>query len=319
MMSYTKSTAFKYLIICLFLLALPDTNIFAQKKIDEKTDVYEDIFFYAQKLHSAGALEQAELEYKRYIFLQDYSKGIYQTQAFTALAQLYEKNGQWEQAALSMQKAILSVPEDSAELDKMRLEHVRLIEAANKQTNNPLSENLFVFSYMNMPDFSDSIRQYACLSTMNNDINGERFGYAERTFNFLNQTFPDFFNDEEREGIRINLEKINSYKPKKQLLAGYLSFFPGLGQLYAGNYKDSLNAFLLNGAIIAASAYSIWTLDVWTFSLLEFNPLLHFMRGNIYNAQKDVYEYNTRCIQGYKEEILKILENKKALIYMSKS
>ena len=94
------------------------------------------------------------------------------------------------------------------------------------------------------------------------------------------------------------------------MLAAYLSIFPGLGQLYAGNYADSLNAFLLNGSIIAVSAWSIYTLDLWTFSLLEFNPLIHFMQGNIYNAQKDVYEYNQRKYKAFSGQILEIVDNK---------
>ena len=92
------------------------------------------------------------------------------------------------------------------------------------------------------------------------------------------------------------------------MLAGYLSLFPGLGQLYAGDYKDSINAFLLNGSLIAVSVYSICTLDLWTFSLLEFNPLAHFMQGNIYNAQKDAYEYNRRFIDAHKKELLQIFD-----------
>jgi hypothetical protein len=94
------------------------------------------------------------------------------------------------------------------------------------------------------------------------------------------------------------------------MLAGYLSIMPGLGQLYAGDYLDSLNAFLLNGSLIALSVWSLCSLDFWTFSLLEFNPLIHFMQGNMYNAQKDVYEYNQGKIKGFYSPIIDIIDLK---------
>ena len=33
---------------------------------------YTDLFLYAKSLHNAGAYDQAEVEYKRYIFMQNY-------------------------------------------------------------------------------------------------------------------------------------------------------------------------------------------------------------------------------------------------------
>ena len=304
MMLHTKTKAVKFYIICLFLLAVTNLCTYAQQTSDE----YEDIFLYAQRLEAGGAYEQAELEYKRYIFLQDYSAGIHQVQAFTALAGLYEKNSQWELAAQTIQKAILKSQDDF-----LKLRHIKYLNNSSQEAS--LSENLFIFSYMNLPDFSEAVRQYACLCAIENDVKNGRTGYAEKSFSFLNQNFPFLFSEQEIQAINTSFEKINTYKPKKQMLAAYLSLFPGLGQLYAGDYKDSLNAFLLNGSIIAVSVYSIWTLDLWTFSLLEFNPLIHFMQGNIYNAQKDTHEYNTRHLQAFEEEILNIIEIKKEQIY----
>ena len=301
---HTKKSHCKGLIFVFLFLIFAGVRCFAQ----QTQDLYEDVFLYAKALEDGGAYEEAELEYKRYIFLQYYSEGIHQTQAFTALSGLYEKNGRWELAAQTMQKAILS-----EQNDEMIIKHIKLLEKMNDEaaeSNGSLSENLFIFSYINLPDFSDEIKQQALLAAVRNDVNNNRWGYAEKSFNQLTQSFPDFFTDEQENTIRSGFESINNFKPKKQMLAAYLSIFPGLGQLYAGNYADSLNAFLLNGSIIAVSAWSIYTLDLWTFSLLEFNPLIHFMQGNIYNAQKDVYEYNQRKYKAFSGQILEIVDNK---------
>ena len=294
----------KMTFLIFLVLAITNSFVFAAPN----SDPYESVFLYAKTLEQGDAYEQAELEYKRYIFLQDYSAGTHQTEAFTALAGLYEKNSQWDLAAQTMYKAILSDQQDTpATSDKLKIDHIRFLANSPEKSSFSFTENLFIFSYLNLPDFSDTVKQYAYLSAIEKDLNDDRTENAATTFSIFKYTFPDFFTSEESEAISTGFEKLRNYKPKNQMLAAYLSLFPGLGQLYAGNYKDSLNAFLLNGSLIAVSAYSIVTLDLWTFSLLEFNPLVHFMKGNIYNAQKDVYEYNTRHLQEYKEEILSII------------
>ncbi len=275
------------------------------------SDAFEDLFFYAQRLEAGGALQQAEVEYKRYIFMQDYSAGTHQTQAFESLAGLYAKNEQWELAAETVQKAILSsvamgTPE--TQTDELRKKHIfyLLQEAQNNRTK--LSENLSVFSYINLPDYSAEVKQTAMCASFKNLIQLGLWETARNDFELAMEANSLLYTEEQASVIRTNLEKIIAFKPKNQILAGYLSFFPGLGQLYAGDYKDALNSFLLNGSLIAVSVYSIVTLDLWTFSLLEFNPLIHFMQGNMYNAQKDAYEYNTRRLAVYSKEIMEIIE-----------
>ena len=108
---FTKTSSLILFLIYFFASA---TFAFSQ----QTTDAYEDVFLFAQKLESQGVFDQAELEYKRYIFLQDYSAGIHQTQAFSALAGLYEENEQWELAAQTIQKAILSAQNQNAATDK---------------------------------------------------------------------------------------------------------------------------------------------------------------------------------------------------------
>ena len=268
-------------------------------------DVYEDVFLYAQKLEQGGALEEAEVEYKRYIFLQDYSAGVHQTQAFSSLAQLYAKKEQWQLAADSMNQAIQSSINDgqrTEETDLLRLRHIQYL--------SHLSSNLYIFSYINFPDFSTDVRQAAFLADFKNCIEQELWQNAKDKFDFAQREFPDLFTQEQAQTINSSFQSIFAYKPKKQLLAGYLSFIPGLGQLYAGDPLDALNAFVLNGSLIAVSAWSLCTLDFWTFSLLEFNPLAHFMKGNIYNAQKDAYEYNQRKLKAFSSQILDIVDEK---------
>lgn len=279
----------------------------------EKTDSYEDLFFYARALEQGGALEQAQTEYKRYIFMQDYSQGKHQTECFEALAELYAKSQRWDLAADTFQKAIASAaayeePEET--IDLLRLKHIYSLKMQAQTQNTSVADNLMFFSYMNLPSFSPLVRKAAFCADMENAIIQNRWDYAQSQYNRAAAEFPQLFTKQETETINLAFLNIQGFKPKNQILAGYLSFFPGLGQLYAGDYRDSLNAFLLNGTIITASVWSIWTLDLWTFSLLEFPLLKQFMRGNIYNAQKDAYYYNLNRYENYSKPILDILNSR---------
>ena len=279
----------------------------------QKSDPYEDIYRQAQSLYQAQALEQAETEFKRYIFMQDYAQGNFLIQSFCSLADIYEKEERWSLAAQTIQNAINSIenPDNEAlqELtDSLRIKHIRYLYKAYQNSKKYLSDDLFIFSYMNLAEVSDKVKQCAYSAAIANAVTKGRIEYAQKTYEKAIELFPQGWNEEDLQTMEQNFQKLASFKPKNQRLAGYLSFIPGLGQLYATNYKDALNAFLLNGSIIAVSVYSIFTFDFWTFSLLEFDPLLRFMKGNIYNAQKDVYAYNLNKQNEFTKPILECLE-----------
>jgi tetratricopeptide (TPR) repeat protein len=258
---------------------------------------YDNLYFTAITLYNEGACEEAEVEFKRYLFMQKYQEGKYQAGAYCALAGLYEKKNNYALAADCIQKAIVCMQEDGepqSQIDALTLVHINYLEQAESGTKNFLNDNLFIFSYMNLPEFSEEIKKHAYTAVITNAVSNGRLDYAKKTFETAVELFPDAWDEQQKNEITAGFEKLISFKPKNLKLAGYLSIFPGLGQLYAHDYKDSLNAFLLNGSLIAVSVWSLCTLDFWTFSLLEFNPLWRFMQGNMYNAQKDAYQYNIK-------------------------
>lgn len=292
-------------LILIFLSLFTAGALFSQAA---GTDAYEDVFFLAQRMYEQGAYEQAEIEYKRYIFLQDYSEGVHQVQAFCALSELYEKQGLYELAEQSVYKAIISSAKEglSAEAtDALRIKHIALIEKSAEKSKENLAQNLFIFSYMNIPEFSDSVKQAAYLANLKNAVKFTRWEAARDIYTTGIQSCPRLFTQDEQDRVSTNLQKLVNFKPKKLLLAGYLSLFPGLGQLYAGAPGDALNAFLLNGTIIAASVWSVCTLDLMTFSLLEYPLLSRFMKGNVYNAQKDAHMHNVKVQASFSDPILK--------------
>lgn len=305
-----KNIKIIFISICFLLLKMQ--GLTAQEKV--AADPYADIYNYAQNLYSAEAYEEAKTEFKRYIFMQNYSQGDFVSQAFCTLARIYEKQEEWSLAVQSIESAINSLtPQEinTNKADALRLEHIRYLYKASQKSKKYLSDNLFIFSYMNLNEISDEVKQCAYSAAIANAVINGRIEYAQKTYEKAIELFPQGWNEEQLDKMKENFQQLASFKPKNQRLAGYLSFIPGLGQLYAHNYKDSLNAFLLNGSIIAVSVYSICTFDFWTFSLLEFDPLIRFMKGNIYNAQKDAYNYNLKKQKEFAEPILECLEPEK--------
>ena len=288
--------------IKLFLLQLIFLVIamkgFASSVVPEPVEgQYDKIYFYAITLYNEGAYEEAEVEFKRYLFMQNYSEGKYQSGAYCALVGLYEKKSEYSLAADCIQKAIVCMEQEGerqSQIDALRLVHINYLELAAAGGNTYLNDNLFIFSYMNLPEFSEEIKKHAYTAAITNAVSSGRIDYAKKTFETAVEILPGAWDEQQKNQITAGFEDLISFKPKNLKLAGYLSIFPGLGQLYAHDYKDSLNAFLLNGSLIAVSAWSICTFDFWTFSLLEFNPLFRFMQGNMYNAQKDAYQYNLK-------------------------
>ena len=286
--------------------------IFLAMQLPFFADSYANIYFYATKLYENEAYEEAEVEYKRYLFMQNYEKGKYEAGALCALGGLYELKGNYSLAAECLQKAIVCLEqqgESESYIDSIRCSHISYLQKAAANTNTYLNDNLFIFSYMNLPEFSDKVRIKAYSASILDAVQNGRIEYAQKAYNSSLELFPEAWNQQQQETLNLSFERLGNFKPKNQKLAGYLSLMPGLGQFYAENYKDSLNAFLLNGSLLAVSAWSICTLDFWTFSLLEFNPLIRFWRGNIYNAQKDAYQYNVKKQQELSQPICEILEN----------
>ena len=284
-----------------FLLSL--SSVFAEH--------YDDLYFYAITLYNEGAYEESEVEFKRYLFMQNYAQGKYQSGAYCALAGLYEKKQNYSLAADCIQKAIVCMEQEGdsqSQIDALRQVHINYLEKAAQSSNEFLSDNLFIFSYMNLPDFSDTIKIKAYTAAISDAVTNGRFEYAQETYNKAIEFFPDAWSEQEQEIIQTGFDNFSKFKPKNLKLAGYLSFFPGLGQLYAHDYKDALNAFILNGSLIALSVWSIYSQDYWTFSLIEFNLLERFMKGNLYNAQKEAHQYNLKKQQEFSEPILEALK-----------
>ena len=298
-------TCIRLLTLILFMI-FSLNSAWAQKV---SADECELVFFYGENLWNKDCKKEAALEFLRYVFLQDYQKGSNLAKAYEYLSDYYFLVKDYDKALnYILLKENESPVAAGQALDSDFIKEINIRAARAEKNKESLRMDLNLWTYRHTGDYSQKVQLAAWKALMINEAKNDDWTFFEEDYlTFINK-YSQFFTTEEKEVIESSLEKIKSFKAKKPMLAAYLSFIPGLGQLYAGDVKDSLNAFALNGSLIGLSIYSICSGNVSDFMLLEFSPTVRFYRGNLYNAQKDSYEYNEKKRTELREPVLSILQ-----------
>lgn len=270
----------------------------------EQTDPYESVFIYANELSSKGCPKEATLEYKRYLFLQQYAAGNHITEAASFLAHYYyERNDlntaldfQQQVTAAYSQSAVISQEQYGQSLQNEIALMQKILTSAQADTDTPDVHRNMSLVKLNAYAWNDDIplkaRYAACCAAMLIQSHHNEWSELQHSFVHACTAFPDLFSPQEKSSLRKYISAAMCFSPKNQMTAAWLSIFPGAGQLYAHDWQDALNAFLLNGTIIGLSTYSLINLNFIDFTAFELNPFIRFYRGNLYNAQKDTHLYN---------------------------
>ena len=290
-------------------------------------DFYEDIFFAAQALEQEGESLLSATEYKRYLFLQNYSEGIHQAEALSALSSFYFNLGNISLSLNYNQQAqnyLLNQTEIEPEsklaekslfqnhpckvfLKELQLMEIKLLEL---QLQEEVESGLYarLFNYAKSQKWDSSLRLAAWTALIKLEIHKKNWESAKTEFSLLCSDFPHAFSLQEQALFHEIADDAQNFKFKNPRTAVYLSFIPGLGQLYSQNYEDSLNAFVLNGGLIALSVFSLCNLQFQDFILLEANPMLRFYRGNLVNARDECLEWNQNKISSFQNTLSALME-----------
>lgn len=295
--------------ILIFLVNMPGFS--------KAADDYEQLYMQARQLEEKNCFKEAATEYKRYIFMTDYSEnsGNYTQDSYFALARIYEAEKDFTLAGDYMKKA-MNLAMENTELSAEQFSDLMCIHVdflsrkaeAQKYNLETDPEFMYYFLICDKTLFTklDSKTKYAYLRNL---ALTSQWEVLQNEFIQINQNDSDLFSKEELKVCLQNIEKILEFKPKKPSTAACLSIIPGLGQLYAGEYEDALNAFLLNGSLIALSVYSCSTLNLFDFALLELSPVIRFYRGNIQNARKETINWNNNKLQEFSKPVLQCISN----------
>lgn len=218
--------------------------------------------------------------------------------ALTGLIQFYTAEKSFENAENYAQIQInyyIEWGRDASQIQELELNYIQLLEklaVRDKKTDDAVILKLYGYAYDGRQEVSEKANEVllkALLRTKN---------YEEAKI-LVQQNWPSPQKEEFVQAIVC----AQNYRGKNPKLALGLSFVPGMGQFYAHQWKDGLNALVLNGALWTVSAWSVWHLNFFDFFILEMDADYRFFRGNLYNAQKDVYIYN----DAQTEEILSVI------------
>jgi tetratricopeptide (TPR) repeat protein len=257
-----------------------------------------DLISQANELSGQGRHDEAITEYKRFIFFNADSDKA--GTAFFKMGLAYRMMSDWHHALDAVETSIKMTNDPIVADERSLLLATTMI--ASRDYNLAKLELIKLIDSAN----TESLRQKALY------FNGVASVYTF-DWNATSKHFGDYYHKSDAKSRIMELNSIlsktkSSYKSTRT--AEMLSIFiPGAGQAYSGNWRDGLNAFLLNGLLIGFTANAVYKKD-YNDALLIFILLSsRYYTGNIYHAGKNAEKYNEALDRRTAEKVLKLVSS----------
>lgn len=238
-----------------------------------------------------GNYNAAITEYKRFLFFHpnDARAG----KAYRNIGLAYREQGMWEEAVAAMRIALQRTT-DKATKTEWQLElAVTLI--ASKNYDRGLLELIKV----TVRNPSEAQYRRAVF------LQGVAYLYQFR-WEEARAALKHYTGDAE---LDVHFDTAINAPRKSEKLAKILSvILPGAGQVYAGNWRDGLNAFVLNGALGFATVDAALDGHYMDAVLWATALFLRYYQGNYYRAEKAAAAFNARTSRRAAENILLYLQ-----------
>ncbi len=239
----------------------------------------DDVLALADWLLEQKSYHEAITEYKRFVFFNP--EGGNAAYAFHKMGLAYRLEHKWEEAVDALKASILAT-EDPRVADERRITLATTLMASG----NYSLARLELLKVSETPLRPGSVYFYGIASLYMSDWDDARDAFGQFYSRYADGQMTD--RAEEIERVLVGVE--TSYKSPR--LARFLSaIMPGLGQMYAGDWRDGLNALVLNGLAIGFIANAIHRKDYRDATLIS-SISVRYYTGNIYNAEVDVRKYN---------------------------
>ena len=250
------------------------------------------------RLFTLGDYDAAITEYKRFLFFDVDHPQAGEVQFKIGLA--YRAQGRWAEAVEAMVGAVQLTTE--AELQAERRVELAVTLIASGAYDLALVELIKV----DMQSQSARLRQRARF------LRGIAYLYQFK-WEQARSVFQAYFDEmPSAAGAAAEIDTLFSeainLPQKSEKTARLLStFLPGLGQTYAGDWKNGLNALLLNGVLGYITLDAAIERD-YDDALLSFSFLFYrYYSGNRYRAAEAAQTFNARENGRYVEKILQTL------------
>ena len=241
--------------------------------------------------YQLGNYDAAITEYKRFLLFHPDDPRAAKTYRNIGLA--YREQGHWEDAVAAMRTAVQHAS-DKEEKSKYQLELAVVFIATQ---DYDLARLELIKARMRNP--SAHVHRRTLF------LEAVAFIYQFR-WQEAREALTDYTKDAELDTLFVNAVDAPQKSPR---LAKVLSaIIPGAGQVYAGDWRNGLNALALNGVLgylTVDSALGQHYVDAALWGGLIFS---RYYRGNIFRADEAVKNYNTQQSRRASEALLQRLQ-----------
>lgn len=242
-------------------------------------------------LAAQGNYDAAITEYKRFLFFHPDDSRIGEVYYNIGLA--YKAQGLWTEAVTALRTATyLAIDSETKSAYQLALA-VTLIATKNYDLAQ-LELIKVVLRKPSVPLFRRALF-----------LQGVAYIYQFR-WEAARSVLQDYTPDERLDAL---FEDALNIPQKSVKVAKVLStLFPGAGHIYAGDWRDGLNAFLLNGALGFLTIDAVFA-EHYTDAILWGGAIfLRYYRGNTFRAEEAVRQFNLRESHRVAESLLQRLQ-----------
>ena len=244
------------------------------------------------------AYDAAITEYKRFLFFNPDHPQLNEGQFKIGLA--YRAQGWWADAAEAMIVAIQQTTETELQ-SEMRVELAVTLIASRDY-------DLALIELIKVSMRTQSVRLQQRARFLRAVVYLYQFKWERSRSVF--QAYFDGMPGAAEAAAEIDmlfLKALNRTQKSERTARLLSTFLPGLGQTYAGDWKNGLNALLLNGAIGYITLNAAIERD-YDDALLSFLFLFYrYYAGNRYRAAEAAQAFNNRENRQYADRILQVL------------
>ena len=235
----------------------------------------------AKRLTLAGVSDEAVTEYKRYLFFNPDSPAV---AVYLLIAELYRDMGQLDNAQHALQSALAAAACDSLR-DAIRIEK-SIIEIVQRKYGTAQMELLRIASFSAIPSLRDRAGLFLCIACIS-------AGEWDKALEISSKGAASG----DRSLCRIDslLKKSPRFSRKSPAAAKWMStFLPGLGQGYAHDLPDGLNALAITAAAGFMTVHSIVYGYYQEAVFTDITLFWRYYNGNRWHASEAVERYNTK-------------------------
>lgn len=238
-----------------------------------------------------GNHDAAITEYKRFLFF--HPRETRAAEVYYKIGQSYREQGLWQDAIIAMRNAVLHASKKEIKSDYQLNLAVTLIASGNYDL-----ARLELIKVSIRHPFGPFYQRAIFLQAV-------AFIYQFR-WEEAQEVLEEYTTDEILDSL-FN-RAINLPRKSTRIARVLSSILPGTGQIYAGNWKGGLNAFLLNGTLGYVAVDGILDQNYVDAFMWAYYILFRYYRGNVYRAGTSVNDFNERMSRRAADNILRYLQ-----------